>query len=755
MQPRMYPARFGPRSGGRSAPDEGPDRRGSSAPGCKVCLRPYKARRAARLFDPSHLLYNNRRGCSVGKTAGRILLGLFGLAAAFAQIQHQVSVVNIAVPVRVYDGAKFVDTLGLDDFEVREDGKPQTVEAVYLIRGGALKRQEGAPGAAPPETRRNFVLLFQLSEYMPEIDRAIDLFFADVCRPGDAVDIVTPLRTLRLHNRVDTPDKVRKAQTEVKAKLKNDALIISGSYRSIIEDMIGHLGGGDPEYAEINLNGYRTDLDRLEELRTIDSNKLAAFAADLKARQGSKHAFLFYQREQVPKFNDRRLLEFLNGANQEETLKAMELLAVYNHDIRVDQDAIRRAFSDAEADVHFLYVTRNRRDPQRDVDNAVPSEDIRMSESSSDIYRVFKEIAAATGGTAAASANPAALLRAAADASEEYYLLYYRPQDFRADGKFHRIDVAVKRGGLRVTHREGYVAEDAGDAGTAQKTGAEQAQRRIADSAAEALGGVEDIDLAEPLPSKGAPVPPSVLATAAAYCRDLETASLDFVCRETVRERIGASFISQPAIIGRGVVAQSRERVRDWTYDYQLVRREGWTAETRTLLEEDGKPRREERAELKTDRFGHKLVVYGPVGLLGEAAQGLHDYVVARETEMEGEPVLIIDVRPKGMGSGSLYGKAWVRPRDGAVLRIEWEPGSMGNYAAIEEIAKDMRAKPKITFTSEYGLEKNGLRFPSAYEVVEAYRTSASTITASKTSVAYKDYKFFEVKVNTVVRRGG
>jgi VWFA-related protein len=679
---------------------------------------------------------------------GRFLLVLVGAAWGFGQIQHQVAVVNIGVPVRVYDGAKFVDTLGLSDFEVLEDGRPQSVEAVYLIRGGAVKRQEGAPGAPAPETRRNFVLLFQLSEYMPEIDRAIDLFFTDVCRPGDAVDVVTPLRALRLHNRIDTPDRVRKAQTEVKAKLRNDVLVLSGAYRSIAEDMIAHLGAGDPEYAEVDLNGYRTDLDRLEDLRTIDGTDLAAFAADLKARPGSKHAFFFYQREQVPKFNDRRLFEFLDRANPEQALKAMELLAVYNHDIRIDREAIQRAFSDAATDVHFLYVTRNRRDPRLAIENAAISEDIRMSEASSDIYRVFREIAAATGGTAAASANPAGLLRQAAAASEEYYLLYYRPQDYRADGKFHTIDVSVKRGGLRVTHREGYVAADA----------AAPAEQPKADTGRPAVKGlnepVEDIDLTEPLPSKGAPVPASVLQMVAAYCRDLTNASLDFVCRETVRERLGTGFFSQPAIIGRGVVAQSQELVRDWTYDYQLVRREGWTAETRTLLEENGKPRHEERAELRTDRFVHKLVVFGPVGLFSEAAQSGHDYVVAQETEQEDEPVLVVSVRPKGPDAGSLYGRAWVRPRDGAVLKIEWEPASMGNYAAIESVARDMRAKAKITFTSEYGVEKNGLRFPSAYEVVESYRAPNRTVTASRTSVEYKDYKFFEVKVQTEIRRG-
>jgi len=694
----------------------------------------------------------------MGRSAGRVLLALLGAVWGFAQIQHQVSVINISVPVRVYDGAKFVDSLGLDDFEVAEDGKPQPVEAVYLIRGGAVKRQEGAPGAPAPETQRNYVLLFQICEYLPEIDKAVDLFFAEVCRPGDAVDIVTPLRTLRLRNRIDTPEKVRKAQTEVKARLKNDALILSGSYRSIIEDMIRHLQ--KDEEGEYNLNGYRTDLDRLEELRSIDTATMAAFAADLKARTGSKHAFLFYQREQVPKLNDRALIrDLLNSSNSETALKAQELMVAYNHDLPVDRDAIRRAFSDAETDVHFLYITRNRRDPQRDVDSAAPSEDIRMSESSSDIYRVFREIATATGGTAAASANPAALLRQAADASEEYYVLYYRPQDYRADGKFHRIDVAVKRSGLRVSHREGYIAEDAAAVKAEPKEGAGAA------AAAGIAGVVEDIDLAEPLPSKGNPVPASVLEAAARYCRALAGASLDFVCREDVREQLSAWLVGNSAKsvgppldgfqTGAKAPLAAEDRVRDWVYDYQLVRKEGWTAETRILLEEGGKPRHEERADLQTDRFIHKLVVLGPVGLFGEDAQSQLDYVVANEMEMDGEPVLVVDVRPKGTEASSLFGKAWVRPRDGAVLKIEWEPVSMGNYAAIEAFARDMRAKPRIKFTSEYAVEKNGLRFPSSYEVVEAYRTSSQTVTASRTSVAYKDYKFFEVKVRTEVRRGG
>lgn len=707
----------------------------------------------------------------MGKRSGRAIIALLAVAWGFAQIQHEVSVINISVPVRVFDGETFVDSLKLEDFEVYEDGKLQPIEAVYLIRGSDVRRQEGPAKSPAPATSRTFVLFFQLAEYLPEIDKAIDLFFESVYLPGDAVDIVTPQKTYRLRDRIDSRDKVRKAKSEVQSRVRKDVLVLSGAYRSIIEDMLTDLGAGDPETAEVNLNGYRMDLERLEALRAIDSESMSAFAAELKGRPGAKHVFLFYQREKVPQFENRKLIQFLNSSDPEQAFKVQELMTSYNREARIDRAAIQRAFSDASVDVHFLYVTKNRRDPQTDVENPAILNDVKMAESSTPIYRVFKEIAAATGGTSDASANPAALLRKAAAASEQYYLLYYQPQGVQADGKFHKITVEVKRRGLRVSHREGYFALDTAapvipevgpvnvDGLPAGKAAEEKARAEVPGKPA---GEIEDIDLTGAIPVKGGPVPEGVLRAAARYCRDLKDASLDFIGREEVRERLSGALAAQASILkdtgpaGRGITVGSiRDLVREWAYDYQLVRREGWAAETRVLLEENGKARREENASLKTSRFEHKFVVLGPVGLFSDDAQLIHEYRLAGETDMEGEPVLVIDVRPTGQAASSLFGKAWVRERDGAVLKIEWEPVSMGNYAAIEEFAKASRAQPRIRFSSEYGFEKNGLRFPSVYEVIEAYRTAGRTVTLSRTSVEYKDYKFFEVKVRTEIRKGG
>jgi len=52
------------------------------------------------------------------------------------ELQHEVSVINVEVPVRVFKGDRFIEDLKLEDFEVYGDGKLQKIESVYLVKRG-------------------------------------------------------------------------------------------------------------------------------------------------------------------------------------------------------------------------------------------------------------------------------------------------------------------------------------------------------------------------------------------------------------------------------------------------------------------------------------------------------------------------------------------------------------------------------------------------------------------------------------------
>ena len=684
---------------------------------------------------------------------------LFVLFSIFPQqLSHEVRVVNIAVPVRVYNGDKFVDSLKLEDFELFEDGRPQSILAAYLVRGGDIQRREGPMKSVNPVTRRRFVLLFQMMEYLPELNDAINLFFDEVLRNGDSVDLVTPRKTYRLAASVATEAGRRKAKQEFISKVRQDILVDSGTYNSIIRDMIANLEAlhGDPTAEGIDssfsLNAYRDNLQRLEALQAIDLTKMAAFAAELKKSPGVKHVFLFYQKERAPQFSARALMDFMNTAGSEEILKIQELMSPVRREVPIDREAIEKAFADASVDVHFLCITRYRKDIGLDVDRQTVNETAVLAPRSGDVENAFRNIAAATGGTAGSSWNPADLLKKAAAASEHYYLLYYRPESFKADGKYHAITVKVRGGAYRISHRAGYVAEEA----MAAAANVNPAERPADESIQEPAGGVlPQVETVSP-ESVGAAAPAdSLMHSAAAYCRRLQDAALHFSCREEVREHLSnimlpnGVIIAEPKPLLRGVMdARGGERFREWIYDYLLIRRSGGFQESRILLEENGKAKRVENARLDTARFEHSNVILGPVGLFGEDAQRIHSYRVIKEMDMEGEPAVIIDVRPAGENPSSLFGKAWIRIRDGAVLKIEWAPTSMGNYLKIEQFARELGARPKLMFSSEYAFEKNGLRFPSVSGVVESYIgfPGAGKMTFSKTDVLYKDYKFFLVQ---------
>ena len=257
-----------------------------------------------------------------------------------------------------------------------------------------------------------------------------------------------------------------------------------------------------------------------------------------------------------------------------------------------------------------------------------------------------------------------------------------------------------------------------------------------------------------------APVLESVLARAAEYCDRLDRSVLNFVCRERIEEWFHPDIgprIGWPRI-GGAIFVGGRETHR-YLYDYQLVRdREGFIEERRTLLKEDKKEVRIPGSPLKTRSFSHAKVVMGPLGLLRRETQADHGYRIVREEKVRGEEALVIETVPKpGALRQGLFGTIWLRKKDAGILKIEWNPASIGNYRIIEETARRLDMTPDLLFTSEYAFEKNGVRFPSRYTAKESYRRAKGgrRVQVSEVVVIYDEYKFFTVETAVDFKGGG
>jgi len=242
-----------------------------------------------------------------------------------------------------------------------------------------------------------------------------------------------------------------------------------------------------------------------------------------------------------------------------------------------------------------------------------------------------------------------------------------------------------------------------------------------------------------------------LLAMAADYCDRLSRASIDFVCLEEVSERVferSPQYPSSP--FGRpgwrnDVVAHT------YLYDYQFIVENGRKTEKRRILELDGVKKDAEDTGLDTRTFFYKNVLFGAVDLLAASRQGFYRYELKDREFLAGQAVAVIDAVPvPGLGVIVNRGTVWIRESDAAILKIIWNVASMEKSPAILETAKELKGTPQILQVTEFGLEKNGVRFPNRFRIEEAYvNKKGKKKVRSAIDAEYRDYKFFTVEVET------
>ena len=155
---------------------------------------------------------------------------------AFHQERHEVVVTNVQVPLRVFDGDRFVSDLNMADIELYEDGKLQDVTALYLTRNGKIERMD-ATRDYMPLVDRQFYFVFQVMEYNPKMTEAIEYFFNEVYQPGDDLVIQTPVKNYTL-----PAEKARTIPKEtlikdMKTVIRKDANIGAMEYKNLLKDL--------------------------------------------------------------------------------------------------------------------------------------------------------------------------------------------------------------------------------------------------------------------------------------------------------------------------------------------------------------------------------------------------------------------------------------------------------------------------------------------------------------------------------------
>jgi hypothetical protein len=237
-----------------------------------------------------------------------------------------------------------------------------------------------------------------------------------------------------------------------------------------------------------------------------------------------------------------------------------------------------------------------------------------------------------------------------------------------------------------------------------------------------------------------------ILARSVAYCEKVFSAALYFVCEERIREDIFAT----PERFRRGLFQFIRPHEKnEYVYDYQLIKKEGRVEESRTLIEENGEKKKENNSPLETKRFISLKTVYAPADFLGREAQTLYAYEWLGEERVLGRKSYLLKSKPKeNPETKRAYGNIWVDKEDGAVLKIERASESIEGFEELNAQAAKRGLRPVLSAIHEFGVERNGIRFPSRTEYKESYAGNLiPKFDYSRATVEYGHYRFFVVEV--------
>lgn len=246
------------------------------------------------------------------------------------------------------------------------------------------------------------------------------------------------------------------------------------------------------------------------------------------------------------------------------------------------------------------------------------------------------------------------------------------------------------------------------------------------------------------------------------YCEKVKKMALFYVCKEKIvkkrylykTEDYRKKLLDVDAFTWHKRFKLKGAKKNTYTYDYQLIKKGDELKERRILLEENGKKKQEENAELKMVKYVSECLVYGPVGFMSNYWQDYFDYEIVGKDKVEGKDAIIINSFPiSDIEENENYGRIWVDERDFMILRIDWDPKSIKDYEdeIIPSSIGDL--KKEIIWSVSYGIEKNGVRFPSKQLIQEfLINEEGEKHIHEETLFDYIDYKFFKVEVDVIYK---
>ena len=386
-----------------------------------------------------------------------------------AQPSFRTATTLVEVDVIVRDRQRqFVSGLTAADFEIVEEGTLQRIHTLYLVQGSRLQPipVSAAADAAippppatdqPPSAQRVFVLMFDQAHLsqnsFTRLQPAAERFLRAEFQQGDVGGVL--MGTAMVGNRL-TADREALLAGVKSAKL-------SGESTSLQRDLRDWPRMSEVEALRIALASDTRMLQQATDRATREAGETrGSFDAELLVRE--KARFVATQLQSSAAQTLKSLHALVTGLGRVPGRKTI-ILMTEGFMFEESWGALRQIVAQAaRADVRIYTLDAlglRRRDSGTDFSQMNPVE--TGGQIPAQAYNTVEEapntLAVDTGGYVVRNTNDfdGALAEMSRDTSN-YYVIGYSPTNAKMDGTFRQISVRVKRPGVEVRARKGYVA---------------------------------------------------------------------------------------------------------------------------------------------------------------------------------------------------------------------------------------------------------------------------------------------------------
>jgi VWFA-related protein len=368
-----------------------------------------------------------------------------------------------------------IEGLKEEDFEIREDGRPQTIQEFE-----AVALSESAPSVSPtssfvstntqpkgPRRSRSFVIVFddaQLSKPTGEHAReAVARFLRSGLRDEDEVTLVSTATNTWWSARLG---EGREDLLEILGRLEGRRLVdSSGSRMSDYEAMRIYLNRDRQLGAEVTRrfaeNGVIVDPGNANELQAVNDMQIGEGHPMVRVKAAEVYLYERVRNQATLHALERVALALARGRGRKSVLLVSDGF-VYDPSLPEFRDVLH-AMSRASGSVYFLDargLTGSSEFASAEFGRALLEQDISSTLSRVPLETQGAEsVAADTGGYSIRNPNDlAGGMERIARESRSYYLLGYASRNTKRDGKLRKISVEVRRPGVKVRARSGYYA---------------------------------------------------------------------------------------------------------------------------------------------------------------------------------------------------------------------------------------------------------------------------------------------------------